>query len=398
MRLMGKRGHFDVVIVGGGLVGAAFAAAVGKAALDIALIETRAPRAPVPPNPDWDARVYAISPASRQFLAALGAWDALDPGRLTAIHRMQIFGDDGAANIVFDAFAAGVPELAWIVEDDALQTALWGLLGQQKNLRVFCPAQCAALNCDAGANALVLEDGTRVTADLIVGADGAQSWLRNAAGLVAAEKPYAQQGIVANFSTERPHRGTAYQWFRPEGTLAYLPLPGQRVSIVWSAADDYARELMALAPGELANRVAAAAGHTLGALESITPARAFPLRLLTVGSSVAPGLALIGDAAHVVHPLAGQGLNLGFADAYALVAALTAREPFRSCGDSRLLRRYERNRREHHVALQWVTDGLQRMFSSDSSVMRQLRNRGLELTDALPVVKNLLTRQALGSF
>jgi 2-polyprenyl-6-methoxyphenol hydroxylase-like FAD-dependent oxidoreductase len=122
------------------------------------------------------------------------------------------------------------------------------------------------------------------------------------------------------------------------------------------------------------------------------------LHLLTVGSSVAPGLALIGDAAHVVHPLAGQGVNLGFADACALAAALTAREPFRSCGDSRLLRRYERKRREHHVALQWVTDGLQRMFSSDSSLVRHLRNRGLELTDALPVVKNLLTRQALGSF
>jgi 2-octaprenylphenol hydroxylase len=392
---MGKRGHFDVVIVGGGLVGAAFAAALGDAVLDVALIETRAP---VPRAADWDARVYAISPASRQFLSTLGAWDALDPGRLTPIHRMQIFGDDGAADIVFDALAAGVPELAWIVEDGALQTALWGLLGRQKNLRLFCPAQCAALNRDAGANALAFEDGTRITADLIVGADGAQSWVRNAAGLAVADKPYLQQGVVANFSTELPHHGTAYQWFRPEGALAYLPLPGQRVSIVWSADDDYATELMALAPAELAARAADAGCHALGEFESITPARAFPLRLMTVASSVAPGLALIGDAAHVVHPLAGQGVNLGFADAHALASLLIVREPFRSCGDSRLLRRYERERREQHVALQWVTDGLQRMFSSDSSLMRQLRNRGLELTDALPVVKNLLTRQALGSF
>jgi 2-polyprenylphenol 6-hydroxylase len=393
---MGKRGHFDVVIVGGGLVGAAFAAALGDAALDVALIESRAPRAAQ--GVAWDARVYAISPASRQFLATLGAWDVLDSDRLTPIHRMQIFGDDGAADIVFDALATGVPELAWIVEDGALQTALWGLLSRQKNLRLFCPAQCATLNRDDGANALALEDGTRITADLIVGADGAQSWVRTAAGLVAADKPYAQQGVVANFSTARPHGGTAYQWFRPEGTLAYLPLPGQRTSIVWSAEENYAKELMALAPAQLASRVADAGGRVLGELESITPARAFPLHLLTVASSVAPGLALIGDAAHVVHPLAGQGVNLGFADARALASALIARESFRTCGDSRLLRQYERGRREQHAALQWVTDGLQRMFSSDISVVRQLRNRGLELTDALPVVKNLLTRQALGSF
>jgi 2-octaprenylphenol hydroxylase len=392
---MAKRGHFDVVVVGGGLVGAAFAAALGDAALDVALVEARAP---VVQGADWDARVYAISPASRQFLATLGAWETIDPARLTPIHRMQIFGDDGAAAIVFDALAAGVPELAWIVEDRTLQTALWGLLGQQKNLRLFCPAQCAALNRDDGANALTLEDGTRISADLIVGADGAQSWLRTTADLVAADKPYAQQGVVANFSTAQAHGGTAYQWFRPEGTLAYLPLPGQRVSIVWSAEENYAQELLALAPAQLAGRVADAGCHVLGGLESITPARAFPLRLMTVASSVAPGLALIGDAAHVVHPLAGQGVNLGFADAHALASALIAREPFRSCGDSRLLRRYERGRREQHVALQWVTDGLQRMFSSDSGLVRQLRNRGLELTDALPVVKNLLTRRALGGF
>ena len=395
---MGTRGHFDVVIVGGGLVGAAFAAALGDAALDIALVESRAPRASMVQDGDWDARVYAISPASRQFLSTIGAWDALDPGRLTPIHRMQIFGDDAAADIVFDALATGVPELAWIVEDGALQTALGRLLGQQKNLRVFCPAQCEMLNRDDGANALALNDGTRITADLIVGADGAQSWLRTAAGVESTDRAYLQQGVVANFSAERPHGGTAYQWFRPEGTLAYLPLPGQRISIVWSAEEHYAKELMALPPMELARRAADAGCQVLGELESITPARAFPLRLITVASGVAPGLALIGDAAHVVHPLAGQGVNLGFADARALASVLIGRETFRSCGDSRLLRRYERGRREQHVAIQWATDGLQRMFSSDSRLVRQLRNRGLELTDALPVVKNLLTRQALGIF
>src|SRR5580658_4924314 len=233
---MGKREHFNVVVVGGGLVGAAFAAALADAALEVALVESRAPRPFATQDAAWDSRVYAIGPANRQFLSTLGAWDAIDSARLTPIHRMQIFGDDGAAEIVFDALATGVPELAWIVEDGVLQGALWDLLGRQKNLRMFCPAQCAALTRGDGANTLALDDGTRISADLIVGADGAHSWLRTAAGMDSRDKPYGQQGVVANFSTARPHGGTAYQWFRPEGTLAYLPLPGQRISIVWSAA------------------------------------------------------------------------------------------------------------------------------------------------------------------
>jgi ubiquinone biosynthesis UbiH/UbiF/VisC/COQ6 family hydroxylase len=309
---------------------------------------------------------------------------------------MRVFGDDGDSDITFDALSTGVPELAWIVEGRAMQIALWRLLGQQKNLRLFCPAHCAALSLDGARARLTRDDGARLTSQLVVGADGAQSWLRGAAGFDAEDKPYGQLGVVANFATEREHDGTAYQWFRPEGTLAYLPLPGRRISIVWSAQEKYANELLALPAAELSRRVAEAGRQTLGALELITPSQGFPLRLLTVERKIASGIALIGDAAHVLHPLAGQGVNLGFADAHALAAILTAREPFRACGDSRLLRRYERGRREQHFALQCATDGLQRLFSSQSKTLRQVRNRGLELADALPVVKNLLARRALG--
>jgi 2-polyprenylphenol 6-hydroxylase len=395
---MRKPEHFDVVVAGGGLVGAAFAAGLGRTALTLALIESRGPQPAPQSEEDWDARIYAVSPASAQFLSESGAWGAIDSRRLTPIHRMQVFGDDGSANIVFDALATGVPELAWIVEGRALHAALWRLLQRQNNLRLLCPAQCAALAFDGGRARIVLDGGEHISGALVVGADGAHSWLREAAGFAADDKPYGQLGVVANFATEREHAGTAYQWFRPEGTLAYLPLPGRRISIVWSAHDAYARELQALPAAELARRVAEAGRNTLGALHLITPAQGFPLRLLTVTQTVAPGVALIGDAAHVVHPLAGQGVNLGFADAQALAATLIAREPFRACGDSRLLRRYERGRREQHFTLQYVTDGLQRLFSSESPMLRQARNRGLELADALPVLKNLLARRALGSF
>jgi len=395
---MRKRNHFDVVIAGGGLVGAAFAAGLGGAALDLALIEARAPQSAAPPNDDWDTRIYAISPASVNFLSELGAWDAIDSRRLTPIRRMQVYGDDGRAAITFDALATGVPELAWIVEGRALHSALWRLLQGQKNLRLLCPAQCAALAFDDSHARITLDDGAHITGELVVGADGANSWLREAAGVAIDDKPYGALGVVANFATEREHAGTAFQWFRPEGTLAYLPLPGRRISIVWSAQEAFARELLALPEPELSRRVAEAGCGALGTLQLITPAQGFPLRLLTVAHSVAPKLVLIGDAAHVLHPLAGQGVNLGFADAQALAATLTAREPFRGCGDSRLLRRYERGRREQHLTLQYVTDGLQRLFISESALLRQARNRGLELANSLPVLKNLLARRALGSY
>jgi 2-octaprenylphenol hydroxylase len=393
---MKRRDEFDVIVVGGGLVGAAFAAALGAQSLEVALVEARKPKFARHAADDWDARIYAVSPTSAHFLAGLGAWDDADGGRVQPIRRMQVFGDDGKAGITFDAFATGVPELAWIVESRNLHARLWRALERQKNLTLFCPGQCAALAFDAGRARLELDGGARLGAQLVVGADGAHSWLREAAGFAANDRPYDQLGVVANFSCEREHGGTAYQWFRPEGTLAYLPLPGKRVSIVWAAANACAEELLSLTPDQLSLRVANAGQHMLGKLEPITAAQGFPLRLLTVEKSVAPGIALIGDAAQVLHPLAGQGVNLGFADARELAAELSSREPFRGCGDGRLLRRYERGRREDRFALQCVTDGLQRLFSSENTAIRQVRNRGLELADALPVLKNLLARRALG--
>ena len=401
---MAKRKQFDVIVVGGGLVGSAFAAALASTSLEIALIEPRVPAFPPPAEGDWDARVYALSPASAKFMQTLGMWDELDATRLTPVRRMQIYGDEHGsmrpASINFDAMATGVPELAWIVESGALHCRLWRGLERQKNLTLLCPARCEMLELDVekegGRVNLSLAGGVRLEADLVVGADGAHSWLRQAAGLVARDRPYHQVGVVANFATTREHTGTAYQWFRPEGTLAYLPLPGKRISIVWAAAVDYANELLALPSAQLSARVAEAGGYALGDLTMLTAAQGFPLRLLTVTQTVTSGLALIGDAAMVVHPLAGQGVNLGFADAQALAGTLASRELYRGCGDHRLLRRYERGRREDRFALECVTDGLQRLFGSENSALRKIRNRGLELADALPVIKNLLARRAFG--
>ena len=220
--------------------------------------------------------------------------------------------------------------------------------------------------------------------------------MRKEAGIAALPRDYGQTAVVANFSCERPHHGRAYQWFRADGgVLAWMPLPEHRVSIVWSAPDALAAELLGLPHDELAARVAAAGNDVLGAFRTITPPASFPLRFLRVPTSVALRLALVGDAAHGIHPLAGQGVNLGFGDAQALAAVLTDRGPVADAGAAILLERYARRRAEPVLAMQAVTDGLARLFGMPTPWMKALRNAGLSAVDRLPVVKRALAQPAL---
>jgi ubiquinone biosynthesis UbiH/UbiF/VisC/COQ6 family hydroxylase len=385
--------EFDIVIVGAGLVGASFAAALRGAGLTLALVEAQAPEAAAD---NWDSRVYAVSPGSAAFLQGLGVWKLLDPGRIGAVHEMQIHGDAAGAQLRFSAYEAGVPELASIVESRRLQSVLWQGLEHHHNLELICPERCVGLRLRDDAAELALAGGRTLRAKLLVAADGMHSWARQAAGIDAEVKAYGQMGVVANFSCTQPHHGTAFQWFRGDGVLAYLPLPGLKISIVWSTADEHAAELLALPAGELCARVARAGDDALGELGLLSAAMRFPLARLRASRLAAPRLALIGDAGHVLHPLAGQGVNLGFGDARDLAQVLLQRESFRDPGDIRLLRRYERSRAEDILALSLVIDGLQGLFAAPGGVAAKLRNTGLNLTDALPVVKNLLIRRALG--
>jgi ubiquinone biosynthesis UbiH/UbiF/VisC/COQ6 family hydroxylase len=244
---------------------------------------------------------------------------------------------------------------------------------------------------------LSLADGRQLAGRLVVAADGADSWTRQAAGIEVSFKPYGQHGVVANFETELAHRSTAFQWFRDDGILAWLPLPGNRISIVWSTPQAHAEELLALTPDEFAQHVAAAGDNRLGALRLITPPAGFPLRLMRAPRTVQSRLALIGDAAHAIHPLSGHGINLGFQDGSALADVLRNRPGHIDCGDYSLLRRYERARIEEVVALQRVTDGLHRLFGSPAPPLALLRNFGMNLTNAAPVIKDTLVRYALAS-
>lgn len=386
--------HFDVIIVGGGLIGGSFALRLAQCGLTAAVVETRSPQLAAGAA-DWDSRIYALSPGSIDYLAECGAWQGVDRNRVSPVEDMLVYGDDAQSNLGFSAYESGLRELAVIVESRQVEAALWREIKQRPEVAVFAPAACRALMIDDHAATLELEDGRRLSARLLVGADGGDSWVRGQAGISVNARPYGQTAVVANFETEVPHRGTARQWFRRDGILALLPLPGARVSMVWSTRGEHAAELSALPDEALAAQVSEASAQALGNLRVITAAAAFPLRLQRVNRLVKPRLALIGDAAHNVHPLAGQGVNLGFRDARELAGVLAARGAQTDCGDYFLLRRYERARREDIAAMQLATDTLQRLFNNDVEWLARARNFGLRLTNRGHGLKNLLVQHAV---
>ena len=356
---------YDVLVAGRGAVGAATALGMAQLGLRTAIVAP-AQDAPSAAVEDWDARVFALSPAARALLQRLRVWDALDMARVAPVYDMRIYpaSRPGAPELHFGAYEACVDALAWIVENRNLACALERGLGFAGVSSV--DGRIAAIDTTAPGSANVsLEDGRTLRARLVVGADGARSPLRSLLGIDASERDYPQRAVVANFETERPHRDCAFQWFGPHGILALLPLPGQRCSIVWSAQGTLADTLMGLDAQALAARVEQTSLGTLGALTRITEQQLFPLRLIEVARTVAPRAVLVGDAAHVVHPLAGQGMNLGFGDVQVLIDVVRARERFRDLGDLLLLRRYERARREAVAAMRVTTDALQKLFDPD---------------------------------
>lgn len=402
----------DVCVIGNGAVGKATALALAQTGLAVVLI---APASPPPSSSrlssaqsastlsdtdHWDHRVYALNHVARSLLHSLKVWDAMDAERIAPVDAMAVQGDapEQSGWLDFDAYGARVGTLAWIVEDRNLNRALDAALRFAAGLTLV-HGVATALHRSSDAAQITLDSGATVSSKLVIGADGAQSWVRHQADIGIDYRAYHQEAVVANFASAHPHHGVARQWFLgSDGIVALLPLPGDRVSLVWSAPEILASTLLNQTPQQLAQRLMALPGQVLGELTPLPPAapKAFPLRLIRARSLTADRVALVGDAAHVIHPLAGQGMNLGFADIHALVQAISQRDDAADCGDARTLGRYARARKEDVLLMQITTDGLQRLFASDLPPLKVLRNVGMGLVNRLPFLKRRLITQALG--
>lgn len=388
---------YDLIIAGGGMVGSALACALGEADMKIALLEG-APLERVRPGEDLDMRVSAINRASQRIFAAVGAWDGMTAWRVSPFRDMRVWDATGFGRIHFDSATLGEPLLGWIVENRVIQFALLERARHLPAVDLLCPAALETAQPLAATGWRVwLNDGRELTARLLVGADGAQSKVRQLAEIDTGGWGYDQKAVVANARAAEPHQETAWQRFLPTGPLAFLPLHDGRCSIVWSTTPEQADALLALDEPAFAEALAEAFDRRLGSIVEVGPRGAFPLRLQHARAYVKPGLALIGDAAHVVHPLAGQGVNLGLLDAATLAEvvldALAAGQDFASF---KTLRRYERRRKGDNLLMLGIMDGFKRLFGASLPPVGLLRNVGLNLTDAITPLKNLIARRAMG--
>lgn len=387
-------GRCDVAIVGGGITGLAMGLALHRQGFAVQVIERAAP--PPPPDPaHTDPRVYAISPASAQLLDALGVWPSVLAGPAAAMVRMQVWDREPAAGLHFEASGLGAGALGWIVEHARLAVALRQALPPD---RLRAPCEVRAVDFGDSAVRLDLSDGATLQAALAISAEGAQSQLREAAGIEVLGWDYRATAVVCHLRSEQAHRGGALQRFLPPGPVALLPLADGRRSLVWSTAAPDAEALLALDDASFCAHLAEAVQDQAGALCEPTRRLRFDLRLMHAETYVAPRCALIGDSAHQLHPLAGQGLNLGLADVAELAATLRdARDAGRDWSALRSLRRYERARQAANLEMLALTDALGRAWSLDLPGWRRLLSLGMTAVDRLPGAKPMLAARAARS-
>lgn len=387
---------FDIIIVGGGMVGSALACALAQGGLTVALVETRAPDTHWPLS-GHDIRTSAITRASQQIFENLGAWAGMRERRVTPYHEMRVWDSNGSGHIHFDCAEIAEPDLGYIIENRVIQAALWERTQHFPSIQRFCPAEASQITWGADAVCLVLGGGKKLSGKLLVGADGARSWVRQQAGIDTRGWAYQQHAVVTVVKTEHHHQYTCWQRFDADGPLAFLPLDGHYSSIVWSTRPEYAEHLLAMSEADFLLALQQSFGDALGNMLECGPRAAYPLKLTHATTYAGNRLALVGDAAHTIHPLAGQGVNLGLADAATLAEiSLSAHARGADIGHPMLLRRYERTRKGANWEMQLAMDAFKRGFGSNDPLARWARNLGLSVTDKLPPLKGLIMRRAMG--
>lgn len=391
--------HYDIIIVGGGMVGASLACGLAEEAeqLKIAVIDASEP------NLDWekdsyDMRVSAITRASQNIFKNIGVWEKIVEQRVSPYHDMFVWDAGSKGELHFDSADMGETDLGHIIENRIIVKALHQRIQEIPQISLYCPAKLESIEFNQDKNSLRLDDKTELTANLVVGADGTRSWIRQQADIAVKGWDFDQAALVTTVKTEKHHQDTAWQRFLNTGPLAFLPLTEGYSSIVWSTSPTEAQRLTEISETDFATELEQAFESKLGKIESVAGRAVFPLRLFETLNYVKPRLALVGDAAHTIHPLAGQGVNLGLADVASLMTVIVdALNAKKDIGNLKVLRRYERWRRADNRSMLVAMDGLKRLFGSELSVVKDLRSFGLNLTNKIKPLKNIIMQQAMGS-
>ncbi len=386
--------HFDVIIVGGGMVGAAVACCLGDSDLRVAVIEAQMPQ-PFSAEQPHDLRVSALSIASKNILQTVGAWDGVTSRRYCPFKRMRVW--EAAGDTTFNSDDIQCPELGFIVENRITQLALLDKLPDFSNVQVFMPASINKIDYSGEQSEIVLSDGQILQGRVLVAADGGHSRVRQAVGLGVTSWDYNQHALVIYIETAYPQQDITWQRFVPSGPQAFLPLSGNYGSIVWYQSPDEVRRLQALPFGALQKELLAAFPDCLGEIKHILGVASFPLKRQHAQQYVKQGVALVGDAAHMINPLAGQGVNIGLLDAAALAEVLVdAQKHGKNIADFSVLKRYESMRRNENLKMMTVMDVFYKSFSNDILPVKLVRNLGLGLAQRLTPIRNKVMRAAMG--
>lgn len=390
--------HYDIIIVGAGMVGATLACGLAEEAeqLNIAIIDANEP------NFDWDndsydMRVSAITRCSQELFNNIGVWDKITEQRVSPYRDMFVWDAGSKGNLHFDSADMGETDLGHIIENRVIVKALHQRIEELSKIDLLCPANLTKITFSENKTVVTIDKNKEISANMIVAADGSNSWVRKQADIAVKGWDFDQAALVTTVKTEKHHQDTAWQRFLNTGPLAFLPLTDGYSSIVWSTSPDEAKRLAEMSQEQFAIELEQAFESKLGKIESVASRAVFPLRLFETLNYVQPRLALVGDAAHTIHPLAGQGVNLGLADVASLISVVTeALNNKKDIGDLRVLRRYERWRRADNRSMLLAMDGLKRLFGSELTAVKDLRGLGLNLTNKLTPLKNLIMQQAMG--
>ena len=389
--------RYDVLIVGGGMVGSALACALGNSGLSVAVLERQLPESFLPEQPH-DLRVSALSIASERFLQNIGAWEGIQSRRSCPYKRMKVWENDSALGATeFDAGTIGYGHLGHIVENRIVQLALLERLRQFDNVDLICPAHTSRIDYSPGATLVELESGEEVVGRLVVAADGGDSMVRRAAGIGVTQWDYHQHALVAGVTTAYGQEDITWQQFTPTGPLAFLPLSGHNASLVWYNTPNEVKRLRALTDEQFMEQLHATFPAELGHITRIQGRSSFPLRRQHAQQYALEGLVLVGDAAHMIHPLAGQGVNIGMLDAASLAEVLLMAHANGEALESlSVLKRYEQQRKRHNLLMMQIMDGFYHVFSNDIGPLKLVRNLGLGLAGRMPPARRRVMEFAMG--